>query len=409
MSTTVRTVLYKYQSLKSGEFPIYLRLVKGRFKKEFPLAGRSSKAEWWDEVTGLPNRKHPHHKEMTIFLNTVKTQAQRLILGLENDGEEYSLEEVVRLLRSEKQHRKITVLDFILEEVREENSAGRIGTGNVFKATHNSLKTFRTNRDFEFSDVTHGFLVRYEEWLGSRSVKPNTKFLYLRTFKTLLNRAKSADLVKKGFDPFKNLDFTKYRKVKTRKRALSTVEMERLKALSFEPGTRLHLAHSLFLFSYHCWGMNFVDMAHLKWSDVRGDNLLYTRKKTKGDYDVSLNSGAKRVLEHFRSGDVPDEDDYIFPILDLKRHLTPKQVDYRIDKKIKEVNEGLKEIGSLAGIATELTTYVARHSFATALKRKGISTAHIQEMLGHDSERTTQIYLDSFGNDVLRKIAEECL
>ena len=408
MSTTVRTILYKYQPLKSGQLSIYIRFVKDRKVKEFPIAGQSSMSEWWNEQAGLPNKRHPHQKELTILLNTIKIQAQKLILSFENEGVDYSLEELISNLRSDKRRRKVTVLNFILEDVRQEKIAGRIGTGDVFKATHNSLSQYRKGKDFEFSDVTFPFLTRYEDWLGTRNVKPNTKFLYLRTFKTLLNRAKKEGLVKAGYDPFKNMDFAKYRKVKTRKRALSLEVMDQVKRLQVGPESSLFLAHRLFLFSYHAWGINFVDIALLKWSNIREKDLFYTRKKTSEDFLIGIHQENRKVLDYCRTQFYGSEEDYIFP-LDRKRHLTPNQINNRIDKVLKEVNAALKEIGTLAGSPVPLTTYVARHTFATALKKKDVSTAKIQEMLGHDSERTTQIYLDCFENEILNKIAADYL
>lgn len=63
------------------------------------------------------------------------------------------------------------------------------------------------------------------------------------------------------------------------------------------------------------------------------------------------------------------------------------------------MNKRLKEIGEDLGLPLTLTTYVARHSQATVLKRAGVSTAVIREIMGHSSERVTQIYLDSFDNE----------
>jgi site-specific recombinase XerD len=92
---------------------------------------------------------------------------------------------------------------------------------------------------------------------------------------------------------------------------------------------------------------------------------------------------------------------YIFPILDKAKHSNPQSIFNRKQKVLKDINAGLRVIGKEAKVESELTTYVARHSYATILKRSGVSTSIISEALGHDSEKTTQIYLDSFENSVL--------
>ena len=94
---------------------------------------------------------------------------------------------------------------------------------------------------------------------------------------------------------------------------------------------------------------------------------------------------------------------YLFPIFNDAIHKTEKQKHYRVRKSIKKVNKCLQKIGSAVGINTNLTTYVARHSFATVLKRSGVNVALISEALGHSDLTTTQIYLDSFENEQINE------
>ena len=68
---------------------------------------------------------------------------------------------------------------------------------------------------------------------------------------------------------------------------------------------------------------------------------------------------------------------------------------------LRKINKDLKQIGKLAKMNGVLTTYVARHSYATILKKSGVATTVISQALGHDCEKTTQIYLESFENNVL--------
>ena len=102
------------------------------------------------------------------------------------------------------------------------------------------------------------------------------------------------------------------------------------------------------------------------------------------------------------------ENPYLFPILS-NFHRTEQQKVNRIHKIISKVNRALKQIGEELNISIDLTTYVARHSFATVLKRSGVSTSLISEALGHSSERVTQIYLDSFGSDQMEDAMKNLL
>lgn len=85
-------------------------------------------------------------------------------------------------------------------------------------------------------------------------------------------------------------------------------------------------------------------------------------------------------------------------ILDRHIHKSEQQICNRVHKVIGHVNANLKRIAEMAGLKVNLTTYVARHTFATVLKRSGVNIAIISESLGHSDLETTQIYLDSFEN-----------
>jgi integrase/recombinase XerD len=126
--------------------------------------------------------------------------------------------------------------------------------------------------------------------------------------------------------------------------------------------------------------------------------LKYIRAKNGRHYTIQFIPEATRIIEHYRQF---RNDDYIFPTLYKKRHQTPISIFNRIKKVNRQINANLKEIAAMAEIDTDITFYVAIHSFATVLKRKGETTSIISEMMGHDSEKTTQIYLDGFENKVL--------
>ena len=117
---------------------------------------------------------------------------------------------------------------------------------------------------------------------------------------------------------------------------------------------------------------------------------------------------ALEIIEKYRKPDATPND-YVFPILDKKIHKTEVQKRDRIHKVMKATNRALRRIGEVLDIPIDLTTYVARHSYATVLKRSGVSTAIISESLGHSSEKVTQIYLDSFENSQIDEAMKNLL
>lgn len=153
------------------------------------------------------------------------------------------------------------------------------------------------------------------------------------------------------------------------------------------------MAIDLFTFSYLMAGINFTDMARIRHEDIMDERLVYRRKKTKKLIQVPVHPKAMEIIDKYKSPSNP----YIFPILSTF-HKTEQQKLNRIHKVIGKVNKHLKNFGIELELDKKLTTYVARHSFSTTLKRAGVSTSIISEALGHSSEKVTQIYLDSFEN-----------
>ena len=166
------------------------------------------------------------------------------------------------------------------------------------------------------------------------------------------------------------------------------------------------MAKSVFLFSFYCGGINFVDLAQLRWRNISTDSegnqrLTYVRQKTGGKFSVRLLAPAAQLIDQYRPDTHNGPDSYVFPILNTKQHPTQKQVDNRLHKVLGQVNKDLKLIGERAGIDTPLTTYVARHSFATVLRQAGQATAVISQAMGHKTEAVTAIYLDSFASQTV--------
>ena len=150
----------------------------------------------------------------------------------------------------------------------------------------------------------------------------------------------------------------------------------------------------IFAFTYYCGGINFIDIANLTPANIIERKLVYKRHKTSKLIKIPLQPQAIELIKKYHRKDSP----YLFPILS-DFHQTEIQKSNRIHKVIFKVNQRLKEIGEDLGLPLTLTTYVARHSQATVMKRAGVSTAVIREIMGHSSERVTQIYLDSFDNE----------
>ena len=156
-------------------------------------------------------------------------------------------------------------------------------------------------------------------------------------------------------------------------------------------------------------GINLTDITLLRWSNILEGRLFYTRAKTGKDFNLRLLAPALEIMERYRLFTGGKPGNYVFPILDAERHLTATQKDNRIHKLTGQINRGLKEIARMAGIDVVLTSYVARHTYATVLKTSGVPIAVISEALGHESEAITHTYLKSFENEVIEAANENLL
>jgi integrase/recombinase XerD len=210
--TSVKVLLYTSKILKNGEHPVILRLTKDRKQKKISL-GFNCSTDQWDDNNNHPKKKHPLHKEMSITIDSVRNKANREILNLENEGKDYSLEELANILQADKKRKSITIFDYFEETIAKKEESGKVGYANAFVEALQKLKTFRGGKDLEFSDVTFILLKQYEDWLIAQKLMPNTVFYYLRTLNTLLGYAKKEGLVKPDYYPFKDFGFAKYRNV----------------------------------------------------------------------------------------------------------------------------------------------------------------------------------------------------
>ena len=291
----------------------------------------------------------------------------------------------------------ITIEGGFKAEIERLESLGKINSATKHKYALQVLNGYKpTTMALEAIDLD--YLKGLELYLRQRGNKDNSIATRFAIFKAIYNKA-----VKEGKVTVKQNPFTLFQVgslwAKTRKRAIDKDDIQRLIDLEIveEHTTEYRcLAKDLFLFSYFTAGMNFGDIARLRYKDIVKGRVNYSRHKTQKLLSFQLVPMALQILEKY--GTEGHGEDYIFPILNRHEHTTPQQIFNRLHKVLRKVNRELKVLGEMIGLEMPLTTYVARHTYATVLKRSGVSVALISESLGHADLSTTQIYLDSFEN-----------
>lgn len=217
----------------------------------------------------------------------------------------------------------------------------------------------------------------------------------MRTLRAIYSKAIAEDLVNDDIYPFKKF---KIKSGNTSKRALSKKEMVKIINYRAMKGTRKWHSLNFFTFSYLTRGMNLKNMALLTWKkNIIGDKIVYVRaktantKKSADPHIIKIEPEIEKILNRYSR-----KNEYVFPILEPK--LPASTIRYRIKNTLKKISKDLTAIATSLKIdaADHITHYWARHTYATTLKRSGISTAVISEALGHSSEATTKAYLDKF-------------
>ena len=362
--------------------------------------GISILPKYWDFKANKPTSKCPNKEYIErLIAEKVKVYTDKVI---EFKSQEKEFTATSLMEKVNKPVKRKTVQEVFKQYIQELESANRLRYADMYKCTMHSLIKFNKHLDIPFSDMDTIWLKRYEVWLQSQGLAINTLGTRFRHLRVIYNFAIEEKIVKSEYYPFNSFKVSKLNQT-TAKRSIQKDEI--LSVLNYQGQTPLEcLAIDLFTFSYLAAGINFGDIARLTKDNILENRLIYIRKKTQKQIKVSLQEQAIKLIQKYSMPDNP----YLFPILS-SFHKTEQQKVNRIHKIIAKVNKSLKEIGERLNIPIDLTTYVARHSFATVLKRSGVNTSLICEALGHSSERVTQIYLDSFGNDQMDNAMKKLL
>lgn len=367
-----------------------LRVNKDR-KRKYVSLGISVLPEHWDFSKNQPKADCPNREYIEMLIAEKIKEYSAKIIELKAINQEFTATSLVEKVCVNRVNRQ-TVGDFITSHINHLITAGRKSYALSIRQLYNSMADFNRHLDIPFADIDVAWLRRYELFLREKRLAENTIGIRFRTLRSIYNLAVEENVASPDSYPFKKFKVSKLHQ-ETAKRALSKEDIERV--LSYKSTNRyMRFPIDIFAFTYYCGGINFVDIAHLTRANIVDGRLIYKRQKTKKLIKIPLQPQAVALIDKYRE----DESPYLFPILSAF-HKTEVQQANRIHKVITKVNDRLKQIGESLNLPITLTTYVARHSQATVMKRAGVSTAVIREIMGHSSERVTQIYLDSFDNE----------
>jgi integrase len=401
------------RSSDKGKFPVKLRVFSKIPRKQklystiYKLSEKEFSSIW--ETT----KPRTEYKVLRANLQAVVTKAEELAASITP----FSFEALEKALLSKNDSRQNVFFQYD-EVILKLRTNKQFGTANNYEHCAKSLKEYIKQKtgteakELLFTEITPSWLQKYENYMIEEKKKsPTTVSMYLRTLRTLFNIAKDAKDIEPEIYPFGRRLY-QIPAVSNVKKALNKATLKTLfeaKPKTFEE----ERAKDLFFFSYTCNGMNIKDVAELKFSDLREDSLQFFRAKTKKTSKanmkpvvIHLTEFTKGVIEKYGVSD-RNTNNYIFPF--LSHDVTPYENFRRVKNLTISINHNIKKLATSAGITENISSYSARHSFATNAVRNGASMEYISEALSHSNMKTTQNYFAGFEEETKKEITEKLM
>jgi integrase/recombinase XerD len=397
------------RKLQSGKFPVKLRVFTPapRKQKLFATGYEMTQTEFssiWETT-----KPRTEHKAQRFELQSIENEALKIAKEISH----FSIEAFEVEMFGAK-FNKSNVFEHYKRTIDTLKDRGQISTALTYELSQKSIIKFlasckRKNiENLSFVELTPLFLNTYENFMLDNNKSSATIGIYLRPLRAIIKQAIEQKIIDSDSYPFgKN----KYQIPATKavKKALSDSELKLL--FEGEPQNEFQAkAKAFWFFSFSCNGMNIKDILNLRFKDLQDDSLSFYRAKTintnKANLKpviVPLTNFAKQVIEQYANTDQTPTD-FIFPIID--RNQSKEKQHLQNQNFTRFINQHFKKYAASLGITSEVSTYWARHSFATRAIRSGASLEFVSEALSHSNLQTTKGYFAGFESEQKREFAE---
>jgi len=394
---SAKAYIDKAHPKKDGKCSVYIRVISRRKHKSYKT-GISLSAKEFDRAMTAKRR------------TTQETKHQRKIQSFEKKANDvietlpfftFPKFEELYLSNRDVVNNIASAFEQYITELREQE---RIGTAESYEVAKNSIEKFKAG--LKFADITPRLLTNYENWMLKQGRSKSTIGIYLRSLRALFNRAN----IDRSIYPFGE-GKGKYSIPTSRniKKALTLEEIAKLFYYKAKKGTPEQMAKDYWIFIYLCNGLNVKDLCLLKQKNIDGDILRYERSKTirskkqSEEIIISLKPEAKAIIKRWGVKNIYPEA-YVFP--HLEKEMTAVRQRDIVKQVTANINKYIKRTAKEVGIKKPVTTYYARHSFATILRNSGATTEFISEALGHSDLKTTKSYLAGFETDKIHQTTD---
>ncbi len=388
-------VKFRASSVPAKEGTLFYQVIHDRVARQVN-SGYKLYFDEWDaanaEVVFPSGTKNGRRSYLVSLRSALEEDAGRfrgIIAGLERTGRKYTAEEVAECFIAFQD--KAGFMAFGRELVLQLRQIGKIRTAERYTTVLNSFCRFRGEKEVPMNEIVSNMMVEYENFLSANGLCPNTSSYYMRGLRAIYNRAVEKELTVQR-SPFRHV----YTGIdKTVKRAVPLEIIRQIRELDLALFPAMDFARDIFMFSFYTRGMSFIDMAYLKKRDLHNGTLSYRRQKTGQQLFIKWERPMQEIVDKYGDCGTP----YLLPI--IKNADADERRQYKNAAHL--VNDKLRKLGEKLGLSIPLTSYVARHAWASIAKSKNVPLATISEAMGHDSEKTTRIYLTSLDTSAVDK------
>lgn len=396
--TTIK-VIFRGSSNGSGEGTLFYRIIHKRKFKQVHTGHKVMRNEWDDESGSIIVDKGSCRSE---FLKSVQSGLQQgmarfnqIISGFEKSGNEFTVEGIVEKFNTPDA--VVGFLSFARKLISGLKQIGKTRCAEHYTVALNSFIRFNGDAEVPFEKFDWNLILQYECYLKENGLIPNSISYYMRNLRAIYNKGVEEGLIEQS-NPFKRV-YTGI--AKTVKRAVTLQTIKALHGMDLKLDPQSELARDMFLFSFYTRGMAIIDVAFLRKTDLRDGILTYRRRKTNQQLSIRWEPQMQEIVRRHSDKD----SDFLFPLIDSRKPDYRKQYLSAYSK----LNRRLKSIGRQLGLTNPLTFHRSRHSWASIARENNVPLSVICEGMGHDSEKTTRIYLASLDPSIVDKANSDIL
>lgn len=408
----VKFLLYSSNKRKDGSYPVCLRVAKGNKVKYINLGLSAMQHQWNIESQRFKKDKriNPEHEKQNSLLNVYDERVSNILREFAECRIDWTLNQFEEKFVG--QARKGKLCDYVRRQINLLNSTNHFGCARTFSMMLSTLQKYDKKLEERlFSEIDYAYVCKLNAAMEKDGLCGNSRRSHLRALRTAINKAIKDKEAPASTYPFGKEGFSVDGLAETTsKRYLLKEDLDKLKNTVIK-AKHMEIARRTFLFSYYCFGMSYVDMAHLTTDNIvtlaNGKYIIYKRQKTKThrntrEIAIPLSAAIQEQLDWFKEN-TPLIGNHLLPI--IKHNYNGRKLYDHIITRCGTYNRRYKKLGLHLKLKRHMTTYVSRHTMAMTLQSNSIPREVISQTMGHTNMKTTNVYLDSFTTTVMDSAA----